>query len=130
MMPDFVVHLSRLCVYVTVIASAVAVTPVLAVERVPVTSIKPLLIRAIETGESHGTLTGRPAAFMRERFGSTAPIEIDVKALRALRELGCKRLEVTTRQKAVRESANQAPADKELIYQVSYCRDGRFPESK
>lgn len=128
MMPDIVVHLSRLCL--CVIFAASTVTPVLTVERVPVTSIKPLLIQAIDRGESHGELIGESAAFMRGRFTSTAPIQIDVKALRALREPGCKRLEVTTRQKAVRETPSQAPADRELIYQVSYCRDGRFPESR
>ena len=129
-MPDIVRHLSRPCAWITLVASAVAVTPVLAVERAPVTSIKPLLIQAIDRGESHGQLIGESATFMRERFGSTAPIEIDVKALRNLPQTGCKRLEVTTRQKAVRETPSQTPADRELIYQVSYCRDGRFPESK
>lgn len=128
MMPYTPFHLSRLCLYVILAASAM--TPALAVERVPVTSIKPLLIQAIDQGESHGQLIGDSAAFMRGRFGSTAPIEIDVKALSALPQLGCKRLQVTTRQNAVREAANQTQADRELIYQVSYCRDGRFPESK
>lgn len=127
-MPNVLVRLPRLCLFITLAVSGL--TPALAVDRTPVTSLKPLLIQAINGGESHGELTGESAKFMRERFGSTAPIEIDVKALHALSQPGCKRLEVTTRQKAVRESPNQAPADKELIYQVSYCRDGRFPESK
>jgi hypothetical protein len=30
----------------------------------------------------------------------------------------------------VREDQKQALSRKELIYQVSYCRDGRFPDSK
>ena len=127
-MPDFLLRLPRLCLSVTLAASVMA--PAFALERAPVTSLKPLLIEAINRGESHGELTGEYAKFMRERFGSTAPIEIDVKALRALAQPGCKRLQVTTRQKAVRETPSQAPADKELIYQVSYCRDGRFPESR
>ena len=127
-MLDFLLRLPRLCLSVTLAASVMA--PAFALERAPVTSLKPLLIEAINRGESHGQLTGESATFMRERFGSTAPIEIDVKALRVLAQRGCKRLEVTTRQKAVRETPTQAPADKELIYQVSYCRDGRFPESR
>lgn len=127
-MTDFLLRLPRLCLSVTLAASVMA--PAFALERAPVTSLKPLLLEAINRGESHGELTGESAKFMRERFGSTAPIEIDVKALRALSQPGCKRLEVTTRQKAVRETPSQAPADKELIYQVSYCRDGRFPESR
>ena len=128
MMTDFHLRLPRLCLSVTLAASVMA--PAFALERVPVTSLKPLLIQAIDRGESQGQLIGESATFMRERFGSTAPIEIDVKALRNLPQTACKRLQVTTRQKAVRETPSQAPADRELIYQVSYCRDGRFPESK
>jgi hypothetical protein len=35
---------------------------------------------------------------------------------------------VTTRQKDVLEKTKRG--DKELTYQVSYCRDGRFPEKR
>ena len=103
--------------------------PAWAAQRLPVTSVKPLLLQAITHGESHGVLVGESASFMRGRFESAAPIEIDVKTLGSLRKAGCKRLEVTTRQNAVRETPKQAPAPKELVYQVSYCRDGRFPEA-
>lgn len=101
-----------------------------AAERSPVTSIKPLLVAAIDHGEAHGELIGEAAKFMRQRFKSTAPIAIDVRMLATLTEPGCKRLEVTTRQEGIIEVANQPPVRKELVYQVSYCRDGRFPESK
>jgi hypothetical protein len=102
----------------------------LAAERSPVTSIKPLLVAAIDHGEAHGELVGEAAHFMRERFKSSAPIVIDVTTLAPLPEPGCKRLEVTTRQEGIIEAATQQPARKELIYQVSYCRDGRFPHTK
>lgn len=102
----------------------------LAAERSPVTSIKPLLVEAIDHGEAHGELVGEPAKFMRERFKSIAPILIDVKTLATLNEPGCKRLEVTTRQEGIIEAAKQPPARKDLVYQVSYCRDGRFPDTK
>ena len=102
----------------------------LAAERLPVTSIKPLLVAAIDHGEAHGELVGDAARFMRERFKSTAAIVIDVKTLATLNEPGCRRLEVTTRQEGVIEAAQQPPARKELMYQVSYCRDDRFPSSK
>ena len=101
-----------------------------AAERVPVTSIKPLLIAAIDSGEAHGTLVGDSAKFMQERFKSTATIEIDVKTLTSLGEAGCKRLEVITRQEGVTDLAGQPPTQKALVYQVSYCRDGRFPTAK
>jgi len=102
----------------------------LADDRSPVTSIKPLLMAAIEHGEAHGELVGEAANFMRQRFKSLAPIVIDVKTLATLTEPGCKRLEVTTRQEGVREAINQPPHRKELVYQVSYCRDGHFPDTK
>ena len=102
----------------------------LAAERAPVTSIKPLLVAAIDHGEAHGELVGEAARFMRERFKSSAPILIDVTTIAPLTEPGCKRLQVTTRQAGIIEAAQQPPAGKELVYELSYCRDGRFPESK
>jgi hypothetical protein len=93
-----------------------------------VSDIKPLLIRAIDQGSAHGVLVGEAATYVRQRFESSAPIEIDVRTLYALPQAGCSRLEVTTRQKDVLEKAKRG--DKELTYQVSYCRDGRFPEKR
>ena len=121
-------RLLRLCV-----CAAFPVLPgtlAYAAERMPATTIKPLLIAAINRGESHGVLVGEAAAFMRGRFGSNAPVEIDVKTLATLPQPGCKRLEVTTRQSDVTEAASTAPVLKKLVYQVSYCRTGRFPDSK
>ena len=96
--------------------------------RIQVSDIKPLLIRAIDQGSAQGVLTGDAAAYVRQKFESTARIEIDVRTLYALPQPGCSRLEVTTRQKDVLEKATRG--DKELTYQVSYCRDGRFPEKR
>jgi len=93
--------------------------------RTQVTEIKPLLIRAIEQGSAHGVLVNEAATYVRQKFDSSTPIEIDV---RALPQPGCSRLEVTTRQKDVLEKTKRS--DKELIYQVSYCRDGRFPDKR
>lgn len=107
------------------LAQAVAAQPV---ARMQVSAIKPLLIRAIEQGAAYGVLVGEPATYIRQKFGSAAPIEIDVRALYALPEPGCSRLEVTTRQKDVLEKVKRG--DKELVYQVSYCRDGRFPDKR
>ncbi len=98
------------------------------VARVQVSEIKPLLIRAIEQGSAHGVLMGEAATYVRQKFDSSAPIEIDVRSLHGLPQQGCNRLEVTTRQKDVLEKTKRG--DKELIYQVSYCRDGRFPDKR
>jgi len=111
--------------------AAVVLAPCAATEpvaRMQVSEVKPLLIAAIEHGSARGVLVGAGAAYVRQKFGSGAPIEIDVRALHALPQRGCSRLEVTTRQRDVMEQANRS--DKELTYQVSYCRDGRFPEKR
>ena len=96
--------------------------------RIQVSDIKALLIRAIDQGSAQGVLVGDAATYVRQKFESIAPIEIDVRTLYALPQPGCSRLEVTTRQKDVLEKAKRG--DKELVYQVSYCRDARFPEKR
>jgi len=108
------------------VAAAAAPSSAQPTARVAVTDIKPLLRGAIEHGAAHGVLTGEPAAYIRQRFGTRAPIEIDVKSLHPLPQPGCHRLEVTTRQRDVLEGGKRG--DKELVYQVSYCRDGTFPK--
>ena len=97
-------------------------------QRIPVTEIKPLLTLAAERGAAHGVLTGPGADYMRRRFDATAPIEIDVATLHALPQPGCARLEVTTRQRDVLQQGKRA--DQELRWQVSFCRDGSFPEKR
>lgn len=97
-------------------------------DRVPVPDIKPLLKGAIEHGAARGVIVGEAAAYVRQRFDTAAPIEVDVKRLHALPQPGCNRLEVTTRQLAVSENGKRG--DKELVYQLSYCRDGTFPEKR
>ena len=96
------------------------------IDRGPVRDIKPLLKGAIEHGAARGVIVGDAAAYVRQRFDTAAPIEVDVKRIHALPQPGCSRLEVTTRQLAVSENGKRE--DKELVYQVSYCRDGTFPE--
>ena len=97
-------------------------------QRIVVTEIKPLLALAAERGAAHGVLTGPGADYMRRRFDATAPIEIDVATLHALPQPGCARLEVTTRQRDVLEQGKRT--DQELRWQVSFCRDGSFPEKR
>lgn len=93
--------------------------------RTPVTSIRPLLTRAIDQGEAHGVLTGEAAARIARRFDSAAPIEIDVHRLHALPQEGCTRLEVSTRQAGVLQGTTRA--DQAFTWELDYCRDGTFP---
>ena len=97
-------------------------------QRIPVSEIKPLLALAAERGAAHGVLTGPGADYVRRRFDATTPIEIDVATLHALPQPGCARLEVTTRQREVLEHGKRG--DQELRWQVSFCRDGSFPEKR
>ena len=96
--------------------------------RMPVSEIKPLLKRAIERGEAHGVLTGESAVYMKQKFGTAAALEIDVKQLHALPQSGCSRLQITTRQKHVQIKGMRG--DQELVYQINYCREGGFPEKR
>jgi hypothetical protein len=113
---------------------ALTVFNVDAIERQAVTTVKPLLVTAIDQGEAHGVLVGRAAQYIAQTFKSAAPIEIDVKTVQALREPGCKRLAVTTSQDNVvdfnRERRDTKPARMAFAYQLNYCRDGRMPQAK
>jgi hypothetical protein len=107
---------------------------VAAVDRQAVTTVKPLLVTAIDQGEAHGVLVGQAAQYIAQTFKSTAPIEIDVKTVQTLGEPGCKRLAVTTSQEGVvdfnREKRDTKPARMAFTYQFNYCRDGRTPQTK
>jgi hypothetical protein len=96
--------------------------------RQAVSDLKPLLARAAAEGSARGTLTGASAQAIARRFQTDAPIEIDVRRLQQLPQPGCGRLEVTTRQRDVNQSGKRG--DQEMVYQISYCADGRFPEER
>ena len=97
-------------------------------DRIVVQDIKSLLKGAIEHGAARGVIVGEPATYIRQHFDTLAPIEVDVRSLHPLPQPGCHRLEVTTRQQSVLEDGKRE--DKELVYQVSYCRNGTFPEKR
>jgi hypothetical protein len=105
-----------------------------AVDRQAVTTVKPLLLSAIDQGEAHGVLVGQAAQYIAQTFKSVAPIEIDVRTVQALEEPGCKRLAVTTSQDGVvdfnREKRDTKPARNSFTYQLNYCRDARTPQTK
>src|SRR5438132_1243298 len=53
-----------------------------AVDRQAVTTVKPLLVTAIEQGEAHGVLVGQAAQYIAQTFKSTAPTAVDRSAAR------------------------------------------------
>ena len=99
-------------------------TAAAATDRITVTELRPLLMLAAERGEAHGVLSGTGAAYVQRRFEATSPIEIDVLRLRTLPQVGCARLEVTTHQRAVLVDGKRQ--DQQLVYQLSFCADGRL----
>ena len=96
--------------------------------RQAVTDLKPLLAHAAAEGSARGTLNGPGAQAIARRFQTEAPIEIEVRRLQRLPQPGCGRLEVTTGQRDVNQSGKRG--DREMVYQISYCADGRFPEER
>ena len=121
--------------YIAVITLlALTVSNVDAIDRQAVTTVKPLLVTALDQGEAHGVLVGQAAQYIAQTFKSAAPIEIDVKTVQPLGEPGCKRLAVTTSQDGVvdfnRERRDTKPARMAFTYQLNYCRDGRMPQAK
>lgn len=96
--------------------------------RTPVTDIKPLLMRAAAQGLAQGVLTGVGPAYLQRRFDTNQPVEIDVQRIQALAQPGCARLKVTTRQRGVLINGHRDA--QELVYQLNYCVDGRFPEDR
>lgn len=98
-------------------------------QRMPIErGVHSLLVAAIVSpdGTARGVMTGEVAQLIQQRMGSSHPIEVDVKTLRDLPQLGCKRLEVITRQKAVIEPGKPRQ-DMALTYQISFCANGTFP---
>ena len=96
--------------------------------RLAVTEVKPLLVLAVRHGQAFGVLRGDGADAFARRFQTHNPIEIDVQRLHELPTPGCARLEVTTRQRSVREGTE--PRDQSLVYQISYCADGRLASAR
>jgi hypothetical protein len=107
--------------------------------REPVQSIQPLLVAAIARGHAQGILVGPAADAIAGQFASRAPIVVEVTAVADLATLGCKRLQVETRQKQVvdrdqstepGQAGRPLPArNLRLQYRISFCADGSFPPS-
>ena len=111
-----------------VLCTAQAADPAESIPRQTVTDLKPLLARAAAEGSARGTLTGPGAQAIARRFQTDTPIEIDVRRIQRLPQPGCGRLEVTTRQRDVNQAGKRG--NQEMVYQISYCADSRFPEER
>jgi hypothetical protein len=111
-----------------VLCTAQAADPAESTPRQTVTDLKPLLARAAAEGSARGTLIGPGAQAIARRFQTDTPIEIDVHRIQRLPQPGCGRLEVTTRQRDVNQAGKRG--NQEMVYQINYCADSRFPEKR
>jgi len=95
-----------------------------------VADLRPLLVAAIDApdGRAAGTLAGPLAEVLRMRGVSAAPLLVEVTTLASHQQPGCKRLNVRFQQRDVK-IGNAPPADRELAFQLNYCRDGQPPRS-
>ena len=124
----FLPKLALAAAFPLALCTAHAAGPAENTPRQAVSDLKPLLARAAAEGSARGTLTGASAQAIARRFQTDAPIEIDVRRLQQLPQPGCGRLEVTTRQRDVNQAGKRG--DQEMVYKLSYCADGRFPEER
>ena len=124
----FLPKLALAAAFPLALCTAHAAGPAENTPRQAVSDLKPLLARAAAEGSARGTLAGPGAQAIARRFQTDAPIEIDVRRLQQLPQPGCGRLEVTTRQRDVNQAGKRG--DQEMVYQLSYCADGRFPEER
>ncbi len=122
---------ARLAVAVASFGVLVAMQRVGAVPAPEVAAdLRPFLVAAIDAsdGRAAGTLAGPFAELLHSRGISAAPLFVEVTTLRAYREPGCKRLNVQFRQGAVKVG-DAPPIDREIAFQLNYCRDGQPPRT-
>jgi hypothetical protein len=108
---------------------AVITLPLSAYAQSQVSTIKPLLVAAIDAGRAEGILVGAAADAIASQFGSREPIRISVRIVKPLTDTDCRRLEVKTSQKGVVQQGKPA-APMSFTYEINFCRDGRFPEDR
>lgn len=109
----------------------VAAAPLgLAQPRLRVADVRTLLLAAHEApdGAASGVLTGPSAEAISQRFGTTAPILVDVQTLHPLAQAGCRRLEVHITQDGVQLPGAAAPRRQVMAFGVDHCRDGLPPQ--
>ena len=111
------------------IVLASAVPGALAQPRLPVTEARTLMLAAFDApdGAAAGVLSGPTAAAISQRFGTSAPILVDVQTLHPLAQPGCRRLQVRFSQQEVQLPGSPAPRPQVMEFGVDFCRDGQPP---
>ncbi len=119
--------------YSSLLVMGMVSLPVAAAERESVTTIRPLMLRALAQGSAQGVLVGSGAQTLSQTYKTMAPILVDVLRIKQFVDPGCGRLQVTTRQAAVtnRDSKGtfqDTPHAESLVYTLNFCRDGSMPD--
>lgn len=106
--------------------------PIEPVQRVAVSELRPLLLAALGAadGRSHGVLNGALADAITRRFGTTAPILVDVTTQKRYAQPGCSRLQLQIRQDGVLLPGASQPRTQTLDVGIDYCLDGLPPRSR
>lgn len=126
--------LALACVLISVSAMATPTSP--RPGRIEVNDLRPLLIHSITHGSAYGRLVGPGADYIRRRFGTAEPIEVDVLRLGQETTSGCARLRVITRQKGTalqgtrKEEGQMRVPEHELVYRISFCTNGKPMETQ
>lgn len=101
-------------------------------ERLPVQSLKPLVLLAVEHGQSEGVLVGPMAEQFAQTFDSREPVEVDLRLVEPLPQTGCYRFEAQTRQRGIvdfdRERQRLPRADAHVTYRFAWCKEGGLME--
>ena len=109
-----------------VLSSGIAQAASSPTNRMPITSIRPLLQEAAQTGAAYGVMVGRQIDALSAMYKTKSPIEVDAIAIRDLPKPGCKRLKVSTIQRNTVNPTNGKVGDSTYVYEVSYCADGTY----
>lgn len=92
--------------------------------------LSPLLVEAIEKGESHTVLGGPIADYMKRSNMSSEPLRVNVTTIKKFKQRGCSRLNIQFLQDNVIVPGETKPRNREIDYQLNYCVDGRPPKDE
>ncbi len=114
--------------YRALLLIVLAVSAQQAVATTEFTSIKPLLLQAIDApdGRAEGIVVGPIALHWKASTKSTAPLLVEVTTLKRLKQEGCRRLNVRFKQENV-ASKEGKQTEFAMDYGINVCRDGSPP---
>lgn len=92
--------------------------------------LKPFLVEAIRTGESHTIMGGPIADYMKRTNISIEPLYVNVTTILKYKQPGCARLNVQFLQNNVTIPGDIQAHNREINFQLNYCTDGHPPKDE